>query len=78
MLAPYQPDDQVGKFEGGARLLEHGADKGAQDNDDADACEGPGKATADDARYLSERNPRQQRQHQRNSQDGQERMHLEL
>ncbi len=78
MLPSDEPDDQVRQLEGSAGLLQHGADEGTQDDDDANGGKGPGETGADHARHLPKRNARQQRQHQCDGHDGQKRMHLEF
>ena len=78
VLLAHQLDDHVSQLQGGAGLLQNGADEGAQDNHNAYGAEGAGEARTDDTGNVAQGDARQECQNQGHAHDGQEGMYLEL
>ena len=89
MILAHQVNDHVRQLEGGAGHFQNGADQGAQNDDDTDAGEGPGKAGSDDAGKacdlgpvlqgpVHDGDPCHKAEDQGNSHDGNKGMDLEL
>ena len=78
MPAPQEPYDEVGQGKRRARLFQHRADEGPENDDDTDGREGPGKAGADNERNLFEGNPGCKSQQQGDGKDGQEGVYPEF
>ena len=88
ILLAHQLDNHVSQLQGGAGLLQDGADQSAQDDDDTDGAEGAGETGADDGsdtgfgnavnRGIDQGDSGDHSQQQGNCHDCQEGVHLEL
>lgn len=76
MAFTYAVNDDVGQPDGGAGAFQDEPNQGTEDDDDADAGEGPGKTGTDDARDFRERQVYDDGQQERCPHQGEEWMDL--